>query len=92
MYSKKIKRSIIKKIENNRDLFEMKGEYENHKPVLCMFTDNYVVHVYHKDAKEYPIGWAVNVKLSNGEMISCIATHYTYDRDDIDDNDDFVIE
>jgi hypothetical protein len=94
MYSKTEKESILNKIENNRNLYELNGGmYEEHEPVLCMFTDKPVVHVYNdKHNKKIPIGWAVNVKLSNSEIITCIATHFTYDEEDIDqDTDDFIV-
>lgn len=92
MHSQTEKEMIIKKIENNRKSYEMNGDYETHHPILCMFTDKPAVHVYNEkaDDEKYLNGWAVNVTLSNGDTISCLASHHSYDEQDIDDEDDFI--
>lgn len=90
-YEKKL--AILNNIEKNRSSYEIVGNYENHKPILCMFTDKKIVHVYNEitEKDKYSIGWAVNVELSNGEIISCIASNDSYDENDIDENDNFII-
>lgn len=83
------KENIVEKITLNRDKYEMKGEYESHSPILCMFTDKPVVHEYNETKDETIVrGWAVNVKLGD-EVILCIASHNSYTTNEID-NDYFI--